>query len=87
MRPAKPTVKSIVERVIGLLRSPRTVAPSSTVGVDCVTRSPPTSAAGADHHVAVEDDDVSLDGPGDVRIPVQDHQGLLGRSRRPAPDR
>ena len=33
----------------------------------------------SDHHVAVEDDDVSLDGSGDVHVPVQDPQGLLDR--------
>ena len=43
----------------------------------------------SDHHVAVEDDDVSLDGSGDVHIPVQDPQGLLDRPihlRRPVQD-
>ncbi len=44
MRPAKPAATSKSNRVITLVRSPRIVAPSSTWGVDCVTRSPPISA-------------------------------------------
>ena len=52
----------------------RTVAPSSTVGVEFVTRSPPTSAPDL---ITRSPFNILTNGAGDLGVPVENHERLL----------